>query len=206
MRKDLTQIILVADRSGSMDIMQAETEKGINDFLKDQKSQPGETNISLWQFDDEIEEVYNGNIKNCPNYSLKPRYNTALYDCVGQAMNEVGSRLSNTPEQDRPGLVVVCICTDGLNNSSHKFTAKQIKDMIKHQQDVYSWQFMFIGTNIAMQEAENMEIKTCASFAPQNADIAYRSSSNNVSRMRAQTLCNQPVSSEYTEYEIQSMK
>jgi hypothetical protein len=141
MRKDLTDLTLIVDRSGSMVSVQQEAQKGVNDFIQKQKESPGECLFSLLQFDTEYEFVHRGrNIKDVNlDYVLQPRGWTALLDAVGRAIKEIGDRLSKTEESQRPGLVVVVISTDGMENSSKEFTKQQVHDMIKHQAEVYKW-------------------------------------------------------------------
>src|SRR5574340_126203 len=133
MRNDLTDVTLVIDRSGSMSACVQEAEQGINHFIEEQKH--GEGLLSLVQFDSFAEVVHRGvPIKDVPYYKLYPRGMTALLDAVGRAITDTGARLAAMPEQDRPGLVVFVIVTDGQENISHLFTKARIKEMIEHQQ------------------------------------------------------------------------
>ena len=92
-----------------------------------------------------------------------PRGSTALLDAVGRAINETGDRLAKTPEQDRPGLVVFVIVTDGQENSSKEFSKARIKEMIDEQQKKYNWQFTFLGANQdAFAEAGGIGIRSAA--------------------------------------------
>jgi len=148
MNKNLTHIVLVIDRSGSMATCRQEAENGVNLFIEDQKKQPGEAAFSLVQFDTRIEWVHkNTNLKEVGHYSLIPGGMTALFDAIGSAINETGAYFGSLSEDQRPETVVVVIVTDGEENSSHEFKRSQIKDMIKLQQEVYNWQFTFLGAN-----------------------------------------------------------
>ena len=101
--------------------------------------------------------------------SLVPRGSTALLDAVGRAINETGERLAKMNEEDRPGLVVFVVMTDGEENSSQEFSKDQIKQMITHQQDTYGWHFTFLGANQdAFAEAGALGIHAAgvANFSP----------------------------------------
>ena len=149
--KDYTEIAVVLDRSGSMSSIADDTIGGFNEFLKGQKEFPGEAKISLYQFDDVYEPVYEGkDIKEAPeltNKTYKPRGCTALFDAVGKTVNSLGDRLSKLPEEERPNKVVVAIITDGFENASKEFTRERIKEMLEHQTNVYKWLFVFLGAN-----------------------------------------------------------
>ena len=160
MRSNLTDITLVVDRSGSMEKIREDAEGGVNTFIHEQATHPGEALLTLVQFDTEYEFVHRGMpIKQVPPYTLVPRGNTALLDAVGRAINETGERLAKMAEQDRPGLVILVTTTDGLENSSKEFTKAQIKTLIEQQQSKYKWQFIFLGANQdAFAEAGGMGI------------------------------------------------
>jgi len=146
MRNDLTDITLIVDRSGSMHSCRADSEGGINSFIESQKKASGDCLFTLVEFDTEYNFVYNGvNIKDTTPYTLVPRGWTALRDALGRAINEAGVRLAAMPENERPGLVLFVVVTDGLDNRSYKFTSEQIKSMIGHQESKYSWKFTYLG-------------------------------------------------------------
>ena len=148
MRTDLTDITMVIDRSGSMQSIRTDAEGGINSFIEQQRQEPGETLLTLVQFDTEYEFVHSGvPVKQIPAFTLVPRGSTALLDAVGRAINETGARLAATAESQRPALVVFVIVTDGAENSSREFTRDQIRTMVEHQQSAYKWQFTFLAAN-----------------------------------------------------------
>ena len=162
------------------------------------------------QFDTSYEFVHHGvPISQVPRYELYPRGATALLDAVGRAINETGSRLAAMPEQDRPGLVIFVIVTDGHENSSHHFTKPQIQEMIRRQQDVYSWQFTFLGADQdAFDEAAQMGIDAAgvAAFDVRHCMAGtYSAVSNKVARMRAQHSQGQKVNNSFTEEELRKM-
>lgn len=164
MNTNLTEIVFILDRSGSMMSLTYDTIGGFNSFVEKQKNEPGEALLTTILFDDQYEVLHNGvNIKDIP-VMTKDQYWargwTAMYDAVGKAINDVGQRLSNTPEQDRPGKVIFVITTDGMENASREYTQEKVKEMIQHQTEKYSWDFIFLGANIdSVQTAESIGIK-----------------------------------------------
>lgn len=143
-----TEIVIIIDRSGSMTAIKRDMEGGFNTFIEEQKKVPGECRVSLVQFDDTDEVVYSGKpIAEVPPLNLQPRGMTALYDAIGKAVSGTGSRLAAMKEEDRPSQVLFLIVTDGHENSSHEFTSQRINEMITHQREKYSWEFVFLGAN-----------------------------------------------------------
>lgn len=157
MKKDYTEIIVVLDRSGSMEAIKADTIGGVNQFITDQQQVPGEARWTLAQFDDQYEVVSSGvpikDARRLTTATYVPRSNTALYGAIGRTIDEAGRRLSAMPEAQRPGKVVFLIVTDGQeNNSFHNewsraYTQERIKEMIQRQSRTYQWEFVYIGAN-----------------------------------------------------------
>jgi len=118
-------------------------------LLESQQKLPGEARLTLVLFDHEYIVTYDGvPIKDVPpldSHSYVPRGTTALLDAIGRTINTIGERLDKTPEPERPGKVIVAILTDGLENASQESKRKEIFKMIKHQREVYSWEFVFLG-------------------------------------------------------------
>jgi uncharacterized protein YegL len=149
MKKNYTKIIFVIDRSGSMTNIKNDMEGGLKNFISEQiKLNVGKCDVSLYQFDDVYESVFeNKDITNTPEYTLNPRNATALYDAIGNTINRVGNQLSQLKEEDRPDRVMMVIITDGMENSSKEYNAAKIKEMITHQSETYNWQFSYLGSN-----------------------------------------------------------
>lgn len=162
MKQSLTEIIFLLDRSGSMGGLEKNTINGFNAFIENQSQVDGETTVTAVLFDDEYEIIWNGIVANKATLTDKEYYvrgSTALLDAVGKAILDVGYRLSKTTEDQRPGKVIFVITTDGMENSSREFTYEKIKGLIKHQQEKYNWEFIFLGANIdATVEAGNIGI------------------------------------------------
>jgi hypothetical protein len=143
-----THILLIADRSGSMESIRADMEGGINQFIAGQASGPGRATVTLRQFDSEHEEVFSfADAATAPQYRLVPRGSTALLDAVGAGVARTGEELAAMAEDDRPGLVVVLIVTDGAENASGEYTLAQVRETIRRQQEAYGWQFTYLGAN-----------------------------------------------------------
>lgn len=163
MKKDLTEMVFILDRSGSMYPLVADTIGGFNSMIENQKKDPGEAYVTTILFDDEYEKLHDHvNIREIKSITDKDYYTrgcTALFDAIGKTINSIGARLNDTPEEERPGKVIFVITTDGEENASLEFTRTKVREMIEHQQTKYSWTFMFLGANIdAETEAESLGI------------------------------------------------
>ena len=170
-------IVLVIDRSGSMEPVRRDTEGGVKAFIGEQRKVPGRTTISLYQFDTEHDEV--------TSFSVVPRGGTALLDAVGFAVTKTGERLATMGEDARPGEVIVLIATDGEENSSHEYTLPQVKAMLTTQQDAYGWKFVFIGANqdaFAAGGAMGVPVASSANYDTATTVGAFASASSMVTR------------------------
>lgn len=151
MRNDLTYLVLILDKSGSMRDVTDATISGTNSYFNKQKEQPGEAVLHVVQFDDVLETSHSYvDLKVAVPLSrdnYQPRGGTALLDAIGHTIDAVGLKLASLPESERPGKVVFLIQTDGEENRSFNFTYQQIQNKIKHQTDVYKWDFVFLGAN-----------------------------------------------------------
>jgi Mg-chelatase subunit ChlD len=139
-----TEIIMIVDRSRSMETIRAEAEGGINKFIKEQQEALGDARLTLVQFDHVDETVVQARgIANVQKYVLRPRGNTALYDAIGRTLNEQGKRIAHEKWAD---LVVLVITTDGDENASCEYSAGQVNAMIEHAQK-HGWQVLFLAAN-----------------------------------------------------------
>lgn len=164
MNLNLTEIIFILDRSGSMGGLESDTIGGYNAFLQKQRQAAGEARITTILFDDQYEILHNGvdlnQVKLLTAETYFARGSTALLDAVGYTIHTVGQRLSQTGEDQRPGKVIMVITTDGQENSSHEYTSAKVRDMVRHQEQKYQWEFIFLGANIdAEVTAERMGIR-----------------------------------------------
>ena len=168
MNANLTEIVFILDRSGSMSSLTSDTIGGFNSFIEKQKNEPGDALLTTILFDDQYEVLHSGiNLKEVQPMTRDQywaRGMTAMYDAIGKTINDVGVRLSATPEEERPSKVIFVITTDGMENASREYSQAKIKEMIQHQTDKYSWDFIFLGANIdSVQQAANIGIS--ADFA-----------------------------------------
>lgn len=148
MKSGKTELIIILDRSGSMSGIRSDMEGGLKGFIEKQKALPGECLVSLYQFDDIYETVFETRpVKDVGEIKLVPRNSTALYDAMAKTINAVGERLEKTPESERPTLVMIMTITDGQENASKEFAAAQVKTLVEHQIKTYSWDFTFLGAN-----------------------------------------------------------
>jgi hypothetical protein len=144
-----TAIMLLVDRSGSMSAIRDSAEDAINEFINSQRVHDGNRRtIRISDFDDEYRSVIRtGDVFDVPPFTLVPRGMTALLDAMGEAIFEFGAELAALPEDRRPGTVIFTVMTDGMENSSREYTWTQIKEMVRHQEDVYGWQVVYLGAN-----------------------------------------------------------
>ena len=180
MNMNLTEIVFLIDRSGSMGGLETDTIGGFNAFIDKQKQLEGNTIVTTVLFDDKYEVIWKGitaeKVK-LTNKEYFVRGSTALLDAVGKTILEVGYRLSNMVEEARPAKVIFVITTDGMENASKEFTYKKVKELIKHQQEKYHWEFIFLGANIdAAKEADSIGIS-------QNNAFSYEASKEGVEKM-----------------------
>jgi uncharacterized protein YegL len=164
MKDNLTEVVFILDRSGSMVDLTSDTIGGFNSFIENQKQEPGEAILTTILFDDQYDIFHNGvDIKSVKPLTAKEyfaRGMTALLDAIGKTINTVGERLNKTEEEDKPSKVIFVITTDGQENASREFTQPKIKEMIERQTKDYNWQFIFLGANIdAVSTAKSFGIQ-----------------------------------------------
>lgn len=150
-KKDLCDIIMVIDRSGSMEKIITDAIGSLNSFLKDQKAVPGDARVTAVLFNDDYKMLYDGiPIADVPDFddnSYKPGGMTAMLDAIGKTIDATGERLSRLSEDDRPEKVLVAILTDGMENASKEYNHSQISQKIKTQRDQWKWEFAFLAAN-----------------------------------------------------------
>ena len=180
MKKGLTEMVFILDKSGSMEYLTDDTIGGFNSMISQQKLEDGEAYVTTVLFSSNHRTLHNHvNVQDVQPITRKDycAYGmTALLDAVGDTIDSIGERLSNTPEDERPEKVVFVITTDGYENDSRRFTKSKIKEMIEHQQEKYSWVFMFLGANIdAVGEARSLGIDTKFSKTYTASDVGTQS-------------------------------
>lgn len=154
MKQDLTEIVIILDRSGSMATIQEETIGGYNNFIDGQKKLAGvgEARVTLIQFDDQYECVYAGtpiqDVAALTKETFVPRGMTALLDAIGKATKETSARIIAMQKSLRPGKVLVVIITDGGENSSKEYNYTLIRKMITDLRANSNFEFVFLAANI----------------------------------------------------------
>jgi uncharacterized protein YegL len=196
MKKDLTKIVFILDKSGSMAFCKNDVIGGFNTFIEDQKQLEGEATLSLILFSDSDLTLFdNINIKDVEpltEQTYVPSGMTALYDAIGKAIDETGILLHEMAEDERPERVLFVIMTDGEENSSLTYDKKIVQEKTQHQQEKYKWEFIYLGANQdAMTEAQSIGIHNYTNYTTgMNADgtdgtsLAYHTVSKSVSSFR----------------------
>ncbi|EIU11562.1 hypothetical protein MA5S0422_2891 [Mycobacteroides abscessus 5S-0422] len=186
---NLTWILFLLDRSGSMRQIKKATEEGFDAFITEQRKAPGQCAVTLAQFDTEYEVVYSQRpLDEVPPLTLVPRNSTALLDSMANLTVESGLQLAELPEAERPGTVIVAIMTDGLENASREWTHPMIKELVQQQTEQYGWQFLYMGANQdAIEEGAKLGVSGDYSldFAGANVGQAMTVTSQNVVSYRS---------------------
>ena len=163
MKKNLTELVMILDRSGSMGGLESDTIGGYNSMLKKQREAEGEVLVSTVLFDDRSEVLYDRvPLEKLPQMTEKEYYVrgcTALLDAVGGAVRHIGNVHKYAREEDRPEKTIFVITTDGLENASREYSSERVKKMIEQQKEKNGWEFLFLGANIdAVETAGRMGI------------------------------------------------
>ena len=194
MKKDYTHIIIVLDASGSMSSIQDDIKGSFNEFLKKQREAEGQTIFDLFQFSDDVDRlVRSANLADFHD-DLMSRYHcsgcTALNDAVCTAIDTVGHEFANMPETERPEHVMCVIITDGMENASQEYTARDVRNRIKRQKEVYNWDFEFLAANQDAFESGRrlgLDRSSCMNFIADRAGVQEMCCflSNNVNNLRS---------------------
>jgi hypothetical protein len=213
--KEHTEIICVIDRSGSMESIKNDAIGGFNSFLNDQKSISGSASLTLVLFNNRYQLVHDNvplsDVQPLNEESYKASGTTALFYAIGKTIDDVGVRLANAHEDERPNKILFIIITDGEENASHHFNKvvnndsfssrtvreplydeEKINYMITHQREKYNWEFVFLAANQdAMKTADKLSISRGNtmnfSSTPNSVNTAYSNVSNMSKRYRAAT-------------------
>ena len=184
----MTEIIIVQDKSGSMEGIRTDTIGAYNQFLEEQKALPGHCLLTLCLFDTEDRIVHDGialaEVPRMTEADFRPSGMTALYDAIGRTVDKVLKRQSSQRQSPRTLLV---INTDGLENSSHEYNADTLKALLERLQSEHQWEVLYLGANQdAMLEGERIGSRRSVNFAatPEGISRSYRKTSESARAMR----------------------
>ena len=163
MKKNLTEIVFILDRSGSMSGLEADTIGGFNSMIEKQKRAEGEALVSTVLFDNISEVIHDRvsvqDITPMTDKEYTVRGCTALLDAIGGAIHHIGNVHKYARAEDVPEHTMFVITTDGMENASRRYDSKKVKKMIEHQKEKYGWEFLFLGANIdAVETAKHFGI------------------------------------------------
>ncbi len=193
MKQNMTEIVFIIDKSGSMGCLRDDTIGSFNTMLEQQKAQKGEAKVTTVFFSDDKHFVHDrislSEVKPLQRCDYKPMGCTALYDTVGSVIEHISSIHKYARPEDRPENTMFVIITDGMENASHHFSGAQVRKMVEEKKAA-GWEFIFLGANIDAEEtaanigisrerAVNWSADACGSRA------AFRAVSRAVGNVRA---------------------
>ena len=193
MKENLTELVFILDRSGSMRGLESDTIGGFNAMIEKQKKEPGQALVSTVLFDNAPQILHDRvdlrDIQPLTDRDYTVRGCTALLDAVGGAIHHIGNVHKYAREEDRPARTLFVITTDGMENASHRYDAERVRHMIRRQKERYGWEFLFLGANIdAVATARHMGIGADRAVRfhsdPQGTRVNYGAVSGAISSVR----------------------
>ncbi|MBE7070246.1 MAG: VWA domain-containing protein [Ruminococcaceae bacterium] len=164
MKKNLTELVFILDRSGSMSGLESDTIGGFNAMIEKQKKLDGECLVSCVLFSDKQKVIYD----RVPLSEVKPMTDddytvggcTALIDALGNGIKHIGNIHKYIREEDVPEHTIFVITTDGMENASRIYSAEKVRKMVSKKTEKYGWEFLYLAANIdAVETGENIGIK-----------------------------------------------
>ena len=193
MNNNLTEIVFILDRSGSMAGLEDDTIGGFNAMVEKQKKEPGDAVLSAVLFSDGCQVLYDRADIQKVEPMTEQQYRvggcTALLDAIGGAVHHIGNVHKYAREEDRPGKTILVITTDGMENASRSYTYDEVQRMVKHEQEKYGWEFLFLGANMdAISAARSFGIRADRAVRYRRdragTELNYQVVSETVSRVR----------------------
>lgn len=152
MKKNLTELVFILDKSGSMAGLEADTIGGFNAMIERQRQDQGEALVSTVLFSNRSTVIHDRvNLRKIEPLTERQYFvggSTALIDAIGSAIHHIGNVHKYAREEDRPEHTIFVITTDGMENASHAYSSDEVKAMVQRQKEKYGWEFLFLGANI----------------------------------------------------------
>ncbi len=193
MNNNLTEIVFILDRSGSMAGLEDDTIGGFNAMVEKQKKEQGEALLSAVLFSNGSQVIYDRvdiqKVEPMTDQQYRVGGCTALLDAIGGAVHHIANVHKYAREEDRPGKTIFVITTDGMENASRAYTYEEVQRMVKHEQEKYGWEFLFLGANMdAISAARSFGIRQDRavrySAYGDGTQLNYQVVSETVSRVR----------------------
>ena len=198
MKKNLTEMVFILDKSGSMAGLEADTIGGFNAMIERQKQADGEALVSTVLFSTQSTVIHDRvdlrKIEPLTKHQYFVGGCTALIDAIGGAIHHIGNVHKYAREEDRPEHTVFVITTDGMENASRTYTSDEVKAMVQRQKEKYGWEFLFLGANIdAVETAAHYGIGEDRAVTFHNDSVGQALNYAEVSAAVSQVRSNAPL-------------
>ena len=198
MKKNLTELVFILDKSGSMAGLEADTIGGFNGMIERQKRAEGEALVSTVLFSTQSTVIHDRvdlrKIEPLTKHQYFVGGCTALIDAIGGAIHHIGNVHKYAREEDRPEHTVFVITTDGMENASRAYTSDEVKAMVQRQKEKYGWEFLFLGANIdAVETAAHYGIGEDRAVTFHNDSVGQALNYEEVSAAVSQVRSNAPL-------------
>ncbi len=198
MKKGLTEMVFILDRSGSMAGLEKDTIGGFNSMIERQKKAEGEALVSTVLFSNDSVVIHDRvSLKTVEPMTERQYYVggcTALIDAIGGAIHHIGNVHKYAREEDVPEHTIFVITTDGMENASRRYTSDQVKAMVQRQKERYGWEFLFLGANIdAVETAAHFGISEDRAVNFHNDTVGTALNYTEVSEAMCQVRMNAPL-------------
>lgn len=202
MKKNLTEMVFILDRSGSMAGLEKDTIGGFNSMIERQKGEEGEALVSTVLFDNESTVIHDRvDVRKVEPLTERQYFVggcTALVDAIGGAIHHIGNVHKYAREEDVPEHTVFIITTDGMENASHRYSSDEVKTMVKRQKEKYGWEFLFLGANIdAVETAARIGIGQDRAVNFHNDEIGVKLNYQTVGETVCSLRRNAPISADW---------
>ena len=202
MKKNLTEMVFILDRSGSMAGLEKDTIGGFNSMIGRQKGEKGEALVSTVLFDNESTVIHDRvDVRKVEPLTERQYFVggcTALIDAIGGAIHHIGNVHKYAREEDVPEHTVFIITTDGMENASHRYSSDEVKAMVKRQKEKYGWEFLFLGANIdAVETAARIGIGQDRAVNFHNDEIGVKLNYQTVGETVCSLRRNAPISADW---------